>query len=72
MDELKQIEERMSEIVTELETADEERMTALETETATLEQRKADIIEQRKKDIAEVIEPISRPTTLKKLTCSHL
>ena len=55
MDEMKQIEERMSEIVTELETADEERMTALETETATLEQRKADIIEQRKKDIAEVI-----------------
>lgn len=55
MDELKQIEERMAEIVTELETADEERMTALEAETATLEQRKADLIEQRKKDIATVI-----------------
>lgn len=55
MDELKQIEERMAEIATELETADEERMTALETETETLEQRKNDIIEQRKKDIAEVI-----------------
>lgn len=55
MDELKQIEERMAEIVTELETADEERMTALESETETLEQRKNDIIEQRKKDIAEVI-----------------
>lgn len=55
MDELKQIEERMAEIVTELETADEERMTALEAETATLEQRKAELIEQRKKDIATVI-----------------
>lgn len=56
MDELKQIEERMAEIVTELETADEERMTALETETATLEQRKVELIEQRKKEIADVIE----------------
>lgn len=56
MDELKQIEERMAEIVTELETADEERMTALETETATLEQRKQELIEQRKKEVAEVIE----------------
>ena len=55
MDELKQIEERMAEIATELETADEERMTALEAETATLEQRKAELIEQRKKDIATVI-----------------
>lgn len=55
MDELKQIEERMAEIVKELETADEERMTALEAETATLEQRKAELIEQRKKDIATVI-----------------
>ena len=55
MDELKQIEERMAEIVKELETADEERMTALEAETATLEQRKAELIEQRKKDIAAVI-----------------
>ena len=55
MDELKQIEERMAEIVKELETADEERMTALEAETATLEQRKAELIEQRKKDITAVI-----------------
>lgn len=55
MDELKQIEERMAEIVKELETADEERMTALEAETATLEQRKAELIEQRKKDVATVI-----------------
>lgn len=45
----------MAEIVTEIETADEERMAALETETATLEQRKAELIEQRKKDIAEVV-----------------
>lgn len=55
MEELKQIEERMAEIVKELETADEERMTALEAETATLEQRKAELIEQRKKDVATVI-----------------
>ena len=56
MEELTKIEERMDEIVTELETADEERMTALETETATLEQRKNELIEQRKKEIADVIE----------------
>ena len=56
MEELTKIEERMAEIVTELETADEERMTALETETATLEQRKNELIEQRKKEIADVIE----------------
>lgn len=55
MEELKQIEKRMAEIVKELETADEERMTALEAETATLEQRKAELIEQRKKDVATVI-----------------
>lgn len=55
MEELQKIEERMAEIVTEIETADEERMAALETETATLEQRKAELIEQRKKDIAEVV-----------------
>lgn len=56
MEELTKIEERMAEIVTELETADEERMTALESETATLEQRKQELIEQRKKEVAEVIE----------------
>ena len=56
MEELKNIETRMAEIQTELETADEERMTALENEVADLEQRKAEIIEQRKKEVAEVIE----------------
>lgn len=56
MEELNNIETRMSEIQTELETADEERMTALENEVADLEQRKAEIIEQRKKEVAEVID----------------
>ena len=56
MEELKNIDTRMAEIQTELETADEERMTALENEVADLEQRKAEIIEQRKKEVAEVIE----------------
>lgn len=56
MEELNKIEERMSEIAVELETADEERMSALEAETETLEQRKAEIIEQRKKEVADVIE----------------
>lgn len=55
MEELNQIETRMGEIKTELETADEERMTALETEVADLEARKAELIEQRKKEIADVI-----------------
>lgn len=55
MEEMNLIESRMAEIKTELETADEERMTALETEVADLEARKAELIEQRKKDIAEVI-----------------
>ena len=56
MEELNNIETRMAEIQTELETADEERMTALENEVAGLEQRKAEIIEQRKKEVAEVID----------------
>ena len=56
MEELNNIETRMAEIQTELETADEERMTALENEVADLEQRKAEIIEQRKKEVAEVID----------------
>ena len=56
MEELNQIETRMGEIKTELETADEERMTALETEVADLEARKTELIEQRKKEIADVIE----------------
>lgn len=76
MDELKQIEERMAEIVTELETADEERMTALESETETLEQRKNDIIEQRKKDIAEVIngggEEIEKITEEKRMDINEI
>lgn len=55
MEELNEIETRMGEIQTEIETADEERMNALEKEVADLEARKAEIIEQRKKDIAEVI-----------------
>lgn len=55
MEELKTIESRMAEIKTELETADEERMTALENEVADLETRKAELIEQRKKEIADVI-----------------
>lgn len=55
MEELKTIESRMAEIKTELETADEERMTALEKEVADLETRKAELIEQRKKEIADVI-----------------
>ena len=46
----------MAEINTELESADEERMTALETEVAELEARKAELIEERKKEVAEVIE----------------
>lgn len=55
MEELNEIETRMGEIQTEIETADEERMTALEKEVADLEARKAELIEQRKKDIANVI-----------------
>lgn len=55
MEELNVIETRMGEIKTEIETADEERMTALETEVADLEARKAELIEQRKKEIADVI-----------------
>lgn len=55
MEELNEIEVRMGEIQTEIETADEERMTALEQEVADLEARKAELIEQRKKDIAAVI-----------------
>lgn len=55
MEELNEIETRMGEIQTEIETADEERMTALEKEVADLEARKAELIEQRKKDIAAVI-----------------
>ena len=55
MEELNVIESRMAEIKTELETADEERMTALETEVADLEARKAELIEQRKKEIADCI-----------------
>ena len=56
MEELKKIESRMAEINTELESADEERMTALETEVAELEARKVELIEERKKEVAEVIE----------------
>ena len=56
MEELTKIESRMAEIKTELESADEERMTALETEVAELEARKAELIEERKKEVAEVIE----------------
>ena len=55
MEELNEIETRMEQIQKETETADEERMTALEKEVADLEARKAELIEQRKKDIAEVI-----------------
>ena len=55
MEELNEIEVRMEQIQKETETADEERMTALEKEVADLEARKAELIEQRKKDIAEVI-----------------
>lgn len=55
MEELNEIETRMGEIQTEIETADEERMNALEKEVADLEARKAELIEQRKKDIANVI-----------------
>lgn len=55
MEELNEIEVRMEQIQKETETADEERMTALENEVADLEARKAELIEQRKKDIANVI-----------------
>ena len=55
MEELNKIEIRMEQIQTEIKTADEERMTALEKEVADLEARKAELIEQRKKDIAAVI-----------------
>ena len=55
MEELNEIEVRMEQIQKETETADEERMNALEKEVADLEARKAELIEQRKKDIAEVI-----------------
>lgn len=55
MEELNEIETRMEQIQKETETADEERMNALEKEVADLEARKAELIEQRKKDIAEVI-----------------
>lgn len=55
MEELNKIETRMDEIQKEIETADEERMNALEKEVADLESRKAEIIEQRKKDIAAVV-----------------
>ena len=55
MEELNEIEVRMEQIQKETETADEERMTALEKEVADLEARKAELIEQRKKDIAAVI-----------------
>ena len=55
MEELNEIETRMEQIQKETETADEERMTALEKEVADLEARKAELIEQRKKDIANVI-----------------
>ncbi len=55
MEELNEIEVRMEQIQKETETADEERMNALEKEVADLEARKAELIEQRKKDIANVI-----------------
>ena len=56
MEELKQIEERMAAISTEAETADEERMSALESELTALEERKSALIEERKKDEANVLE----------------
>ena len=56
MEELNEIEIRMEQIQTEIETADEERMTALEKEVADLEARKAELIEQRKKEVADAIE----------------
>lgn len=52
---IEEIENRMAEIKAEIEKADEERMTALETEVADLETRKAEIIEARKKDVENVI-----------------
>ena len=55
MEELNKIETRMDEIQKEIETADEERMTALEKEVADLEARKSELIEQRKKDVASVL-----------------
>ena len=60
-----EIEIRMAEIQAEIGTADEERMTSLETEVADLESRKAKIIEERKKDVANVLnskqsEPIEK------------
>lgn len=68
MEELNQIEERMSEIVKEIETADEERMSILEKETETLEQRKQELIEQRKKEVAEVID---NAKTIEKIEEKH-
>ncbi len=56
MEELNEIEIRMEQIQTEIKTADEERMTALEKEVADLEARKAELIEQRKKEVADAIE----------------
>ena len=55
---IEQIEARAAEIVTELEAADEERIAELNTELDIIEERKAAVeaeIEQRKKDIAEVV-----------------
>lgn len=55
---IEQIEARAAEIVTELEAADEERISELNTEMDIIEERKAAVeaeIEQRKKDIAEVV-----------------
>lgn len=52
------IEERMSAIKTELETADETRLDELNKEVDALEARKAEIraaIEERKKDVAEIV-----------------
>lgn len=52
------IEERMSAIKTELETADEARLDELNKEVDALEARKAEIraaIEERKKDVAEIV-----------------
>ena len=65
MQTIEEIEIRMQEIAVECEQADEERMTALEKEQADLEQRKAQIIEERKKDVENVInskdsEPIEK------------
>lgn len=65
MQTIEEIETRMQEIAVECEQADEERMTALEKEQADLEQRKAQLIEERKKDVENVInnkdaEPIEK------------